>query len=205
MLSEKLIYWIGGSACAGKSTLAQAYADKYELKLYCCDDYFPKHLKKISEKKHPAMSKVATISFNEAFYTRKIDEQLSLYQQTFIEDFTFVINDLAEIPEKRIIVEGNQLLPSLVQPFLTNNHQAIWIIPTESFQREYYQKRVWIKDVLRETEDPEVAFDNWMKRDALFANLVYQEAIDLNLNVLKVDGRLTIGENFKVLENHFRC
>lgn len=197
------IYWIGGAACAGKSTLAQMYAEKYELELYSCDEYFEEHLKRISVVEQPAMYKVSTMNPNEAFYTREINEQLEVYIQSFKEDFSFVIDDLRKKTDQPIVVEGNQLLPSLVLPYLSNNHKAIWIIPTENFQREYYMKRSWIENILKNTEDSEVAFDNWMKRDALFANLVYQEASNLGLRVLLVDGRKNLYDNFKIIENHF--
>lgn len=135
------------------------------------------------------MYKVSTMNANEAFYTRNITEQLKVYIQSFNEDFPFVINDLKKIGDKPIVVKGNQLLPSLVFPFFNVNHKSLWIIPTGDFQREYYRKRDWIYNVLRNTDNPDIAFDNWMIRDSLFAKLVYQEATNLKLNLLQVDGK----------------
>ncbi|MFY0759698.1 hypothetical protein AB1K32_12540 [Metabacillus dongyingensis] len=203
MLRNEVVYWIGGSACAGKSTLAQMYAEKYQLELYSCDEHFNEHLKSISVKEQPAMYKVSTMNPNEAFYTRGIDEQLKVYIRSFKEDFSFVINDLNKRCDKPIVVEGNQILPSLVLPYLNKKHKAIWIIPTESFQRENYRKRNWINTVLSETNDPDVSFNNWMTRDALFAKFVLQEANDLNLNVLSIDGKKDLKENFKMIESYF--
>ena len=196
------IYWIGGSACAGKSTLAKMYAEKYGFELYCCDDNFNEHLKNITLNE-PAMCKVSKMNPNEAFVLRGIEEQLSVYIQSFKEDFSFVINDLAKKCKKPIVVEGNQLLPKLVSQYLNEKSKAIWIIPTEEFQREYYSKRIWMHNVLKETSNPNVAFNNWMTRDALFAKMVYQEANDLNLNVLLVDGSNDLTDNFIIVENCF--
>lgn len=204
MQSKETIYWIGGSACSGKSTLAKMYAEKYRLELYSCDDHFNSHVKTISMLTHPAMYKVATMSANEAFYIREIDEQVRVYIQSFQEDFSFVIKDLAKMGDIPIVVEGNQLLPSLVQPYLNDNHKAIWVIPSENFQREYYRRRNWIHEVLKNTENPEIAFTNWMTRDALFGKLVLQEAADLNLQIMHVDGSMDISRNFKIMEDHFK-
>jgi 2-phosphoglycerate kinase len=203
MQKKTAIYWIGGSACAGKSTLAQMYAEKYGFELYSCDDHFENHLQNITAVDQPAMYKVKTMDANIAFYTREVDEQLRVYIQSFKEDFSFVINDLAKMRDKPVVVEGNQLLPSLVLPYLNDQHKAIWIIPTERFQREYYKRRSWIETVIKETEDPDVAFNKWMTRDALFAELVYQEANDLELNVLQVDGSKDLIDNFKIVESYF--
>ncbi len=196
-----MIYWIGGSACAGKSTLATMLADKYEMALYSCDEHFNEHLKNISPITNPAMYKVSTMNANEAFYLRDIEEQLNVYKQSFIEDFQFVINDISNSNTSSIVVEGNQLLPSLVYPYLNKNQKAIWIIPTDDFQKKYYKKRDWLQGVLESTEDPAVSFDNWMKRDALFAKFVNQEVNYLKLQFLQVDGSKNIEENFNYIES----
>ncbi|OKP84836.1 hypothetical protein A3844_18810 [Paenibacillus helianthi] len=203
MLNNQVIYWIGGSSCAGKSTLAKMYAEKYELELYSCDEYFDRHLQDVATSEYPAMHKVSTMSPNEAFYTREVQEQLSVYIQVFIEDFSFVIKDLAKRKDKPVVVEGNQLLPSLVSAHLNEHHKAIWIIPTEQFQREQYSKREWIQGILQNTENPAVAFNKWMFRDALFSEFVQKSAFELQLNVLEVDGSNTLQENFRLIENLF--
>lgn len=197
-----MIFWIGGSSCSGKSTLAKMLADKHGLQYYSCDDHFYKHVQFISPEKHPAMKKVAEMHPNEAFYSRGLDDQLRVYIQSFQEDFSFVLQDLQEI-NKPVIVEGNQLMPSLAAPYIKENHKAIWLIPTEAFQRKYYQHRDWIKGVLKDTEDPEIAFNNWMKRDALFAKLVNEDAMSLGFKVLNVDGSSNLEENFIRIERFF--
>jgi hypothetical protein len=182
-------------------------AEKYEMELYACDDQFNEHLKFISELKHPGMYKVSKMKPNETFYTRSINEQLEVYIKSFKsfkEDFEFVINDLIAIGNKPIVVEGNQLLPSLVFHFLNEGQNAIWIVPTEEFQRKYYQKRDWMKDVLSYTDNPAIAFENWMTRDALFAKFVFQQANDLELNTLQVDDTKDLEENFQFIQRLFR-
>ena len=34
-----LIYWLGGSTCAGKSTISNVFSEKYGFTIYHCDDY----------------------------------------------------------------------------------------------------------------------------------------------------------------------
>ncbi|MFD1774978.1 hypothetical protein [Paenibacillus rhizophilus] len=111
--------------------------------------------------------------------------------------------DLEERSSLPIVVEGNQLLPSLVAPCLKSRHKAIWLIPTEPFQRHYYSQRDWIQEILNSTDDPAAAFDNWMSRDAGFADFVEQEARDLNLGVLKIDGSKDLQQTFQVVEEYF--
>ncbi|MDN4525145.1 hypothetical protein [Fictibacillus fluitans] len=204
MLENKNIYWLGGSSCAGKSTLAQMVAEQFHLKLYSCDEHFNGHLKEIDKTKQPAMYKVSSMTANEAFFNRSVDEQLRVYGQSFKEDFLFVINDLARLEDKEIVVEGNQLLPSLVLPYLKENHKAIWVVPTEYFQRKQYRKRSWMNEIIRETDEPETAFENWMTRDALFAKHIVKEAKQLKLNLLEVNGEKDIRENFNLVCKYLR-
>ncbi|MFC3749739.1 hypothetical protein [Paenibacillus sp. GCM10012306] len=200
---NQTIYWIGGSACSGKSTIAAKYAEKYGLDLYACDFHSEVHLKLISPQHHPAMHKSAVMDFNEAFCHTDPQEKLRHYIQFFMEDFLFVIEDLAaKRADRPIIVEGNQLLPCLVDPYLRSHshHRALWIVPSESFQREHYSQRPWIHDVLRQTDNPVMAFDNWMDRDASFARYVYREAAELHRHVIEVDGSVSLQENFEIVE-----
>ncbi|MNI93780.1 hypothetical protein D3C73_1517790 [compost metagenome] len=100
-------------------------------------------------------------------------------------------------------MEGNQLLPALVAPLLKKGDRGIWIVPAEQFQWEHYSKREWIQGILQETDDPEMAFRNWMWRDALFAERVKQEAAGLRLLLLEVDGSRTLQQNFELMEEYF--
>ncbi|WP_409291373.1 hypothetical protein [Peribacillus sp. SCS-37] len=204
MLQHKIIYWIGGSACAGKSTLAEMYCRKYNLPLYSCDEHFNRHLQLISEEHQPAMFKVSRMDADEAFYTRSRADQLRVYIQSFIEDFSFVAADLAKGEEEAIVVEGNQLLPSLVKPLLEEHHRAVWIVPHEEFQRKQYRRREWVPTVLASAADPEAALENWMVRDAMFASMVYKEAAGKKLNAMLVDGSRSLAKTFLELERLFQ-
>jgi len=113
---DRTIYWIGGSACAGKSTLAGRLAEKYSLALYACDEHYGDHLRRITEEAQPAMSRVSRMTMNEAFFTRPMAEQLNTYIGFLREDFSYVLSDLAELGAGPVVVEGNQLMPSLVAP-----------------------------------------------------------------------------------------
>lgn len=197
-------YWIGGSACAGKSTLARRFAEQHGYALYACDEHTKDHLQRITAEAQPAMHRVSRMTMNEVFYTRKVAEQLNTYIEYLQEDFRYVLGDLADGGSGPVVVEGNQLLPALVEPLLGQKDRAIWVIPSESFQREQYSKREWIHGLLQATEDPEHSFNQWMKRDALFAQKVKGEAEERKLKVLEVDGSRTLEQNYNELARWFR-
>lgn len=53
------IYYIGGSPCSGKSTIAEMIAKKYDLHYFKVDDYLDKYIAKGKEKGFPFSTKAS--------------------------------------------------------------------------------------------------------------------------------------------------
>ena len=117
-----------------------------------------------------------------------------------------IVDDLLALPRSTpIIAEGAALLPDLVSGLLPGRSRAVWIIPTESFQREHYtpEKRPFVNDILAHCQNPVLAFANWMDRDVEFAKRVAQQARGLGLEVVTVDGQRTIEQNAEMVAQCF--
>jgi hypothetical protein len=117
----------------------------------------------------------------------------------YSEHFSLVLEDLVaahDADEALVLVEGNQLLPPLVYPLLADPAHALWMVPTEAFQREVYPRRGdWVQQILGTCEDPELSLRNWMDRDVAFAHWVLDQARGLGLRTRVVDGDRTIEQN----------
>ncbi|GJM41486.1 MAG: hypothetical protein DHS20C20_17680 [Ardenticatenaceae bacterium] len=196
MLSEfDHIYWLGGSPCAGKSSIAQKLCEQFGLHLYHCDSQFEQHLKQVTPKTAPTIHHLHQLSCDE-LWLRPVAEQLRTEITYHEEQFQMILADLQKLPtETKILVEGAVLMPTAVSPYLHQNHQAIWIIPTASFQRHHYAQRPWVQGVLKDCGQPDLAFENWMQRDIAYAKWIRQETAVHELNCLVVDGSYTIEEN----------
>ena len=79
----------------------------------------------------------------------------------------------------------------------------ICVVPTNEFQYENFSKRSWVEHYLEGCSDKKLAFENWMKRDYLFASSVIKDATQLSYSTLVVDGMKSVDENFMVIENVF--
>ena len=77
------------------------------------------------------------------------------------------------------------------------------MVPTAQFQRKHYGQRPWVADVLRDCSDPEQAFDNWMRRDELFARWVRRSALFHGLQTIIVDGSYDINAHAQMAAQHF--
>ncbi len=68
-----------------------------------------------------------------------------------------------------IVTEGAAYTPQVMGQYGADDY--ISIVPTPAFQISHYREREWVPYILRDCTDREKAFDNWMKRDILFATV----------------------------------
>ena len=96
------------------------------------------------------------------------DEEWRFYE----EIFPYVTSYLIKNQDKALLVEGAGLLPHLIKSLEE---------PAVSY-------------LLEGTSNPEQAFENWMQRDILFAQMVRKEAQKLGYPSLMTDGSQSIGK-----------
>lgn len=59
------VYWIGGSPCAGKSTIADTLSASFGLTVYRCDDAYVPHQALITPERQPIFSRLAAATCDE--------------------------------------------------------------------------------------------------------------------------------------------
>jgi adenylate kinase family enzyme len=200
------VLWMGGSPCSGKSSIAETLANRYGLTLYRCDDAFWEHMEHADPDRHPTLHKLNQTAWNE-IWMRPVDVQIAEEMKCYYEEFDMLLDDLLEYPRSTpVLAEGAALLPDLVSGLLPDDRRAIWIVPTAAFQRAHYtpEQRPWVKDILKQCQDATQAFQNWMDRDAGFANQVSTRVRELGFRLIEVDGERTIEENTEMVADHFR-
>ena len=91
------LYWIGGSPCAGKSTVAQGLADRYNLHYYQCDAWFPDHQQRASPIYQPTLQRLAALSCDE-IWLPPVADQVARVQAIYREEFAMILDDLRTWP-----------------------------------------------------------------------------------------------------------
>ena len=198
------VLWLGGSPCAGKSSIGEILAQRFSLDVYHVDEAFEAHAQRVSPAHQPALTKWNGCSWNER-WIQPVDDLVQNVIACYQEHFALVYEDILKNSKKKsLIVEGAALLPRQVASVLPNRSQAIWLIPSADFQRAHYSEREWARVIVAQCDQPDVAFHNWMERDIRFAEWVEAEAIALDLAVLRVDGKRTLEENAQSVAAHFQ-
>ncbi len=200
MLSH--VYWLGGSPCSGKSSIADLLAAKHGMGVYRCDDAYFRHQTVISSEAQPVFSRLAHASCDELWMrpvAQQVRDELALYR----EEFPLILADLTARPRSRpLIAEGAALLPELLAG-LGVARRAIWVVPTAAFQQTHYARRDWRHDVLRDCTDRDRAWRNWMARDVGFARRVARDARERGFRVLVVDGSRSLDDTAFTVEQHY--
>src|SRR5450432_2340819 len=133
------IYWLGGSPCAGKTSIADALAQTYGFQIYHCDIAFFRHEKIVTPEKHPVLYKLAHLTSEQLWIERPVKQQIAEEIALYCEEFPLILADLLSLSTSRpVLVEGVALLPACVKPLLVNPQQALWIVPTREFQLYHY-------------------------------------------------------------------
>jgi hypothetical protein len=183
----KPVYYLGGSPCSGKSTVAELVCQRYGLTYLRSDDRIDHYLATVTADAFPIAASLRDLSCNELWMQsphQMARKEIALYRELW----SLLWDEIERLP-KPVLVEGAALLPCLV------TGTAVYMVPTAEFQLHHYRQRAWVKDVLSGCDDPERAFANWMGRDMLFGRWVRQQAVAYDYDVLVVDGKTTIEDN----------
>ena len=201
----KKIWWIGGSPGAGKTSLAKALGEKYNLYVYHCDEHYKQHIACSTQKEHPTIHRLAPMSEDE-FWMRPVEQQYTDAIEFYQEEFKIMMNNISVLlhQESSIIIEGTIVMPQLLTELNIPKERAIWLVPTSDFQRKQHLTRGdWVYNILSQCKNPSVALENWMQRDEIFAQNIINICIDKALPCYIVDGSLNKLEIFKLIEQYF--
>jgi hypothetical protein len=199
------VLWLGGSPCSGKSSIAQALARRYGAAVYHCDDHWQAHCALVTPEAQPQMWRASRMSWDE-LWGRDVASLLADELAIYAEEFPMIVADLRRQVQAHglVIAEGAALLPGHVARHVADARQAIWLTPTEAFQRRIYPQRgPWVQQILAQCTEPDVAFARWMDRDIAFARHVAAQAEAAGLRALWVDGKSTLAENTRTVEEWF--
>ncbi len=204
-MTKTKIYFIGGSPCSGKSTIAQMIADMYGMYYFKVDDYLDEYTEKGRIKGKEICTKLGGMT-SQQIWMREPQIQCEEELQYYREVFEFSLDDLSKIDApKGIITEGAAYLPELMRQSGIENNHYICITPTKKFQLSHYnlQERPFINYVLEGCIDKEKAFENWMNRDILFAESIRNQCEVTDYHSILMEGTVEVELTFSKVCTYF--
>lgn len=195
------MYWICGSPCAGKSSIAALLAARHGLVHFERDAGTDRRLARMAASPPPAFAELTELGTCERL-ARPPHWQASREVSFYHEQFDFLLEEIPASP--RVLIEGADLLPELLWRIGVPPERAIWVVPTPEFQLSTYRRRDWVAPYMKDCADPAQAFAYWMRRDILFARHVRQQAAALGGTVVVVDGSRSVAEIADLIGDHSR-
>jgi hypothetical protein len=198
------VLWVGGSVCAGKSSVATVLAERYRLRVYHFDRQEPFHIYRSVPEHEPHLIAFMAMTMDQRWVLRSPDEMARQSIAQWSEDrFPMVVDDLLGLPGTGpIIAEGAGLFPAQVEPLLSDTRAAIWLIGSAEFIRQVRSVRGEAGGVANLTSDPPRAFENLVARDLLMAQYARREADLCGLTIVDVDAQ-NVADIADKVEQHF--
>ncbi|HYU35039.1 MAG TPA: hypothetical protein VEW48_23045 [Thermoanaerobaculia bacterium] len=186
------VLWLGGSACAGKTSVARLLAAQHSLTLYSCDDHFEEHHRRADPARHPHFLRLMGRPMEE-LWAHPAEVQAEELLRFYEDEMEMILEDLKTLPGP-VLAEGVGLLPERIAA-VCPDPSALWLISTPGFRRKVYPQRgTFVSKLLARCADPGAAFARWMERDDLIARHLEAEAGRLWLPTLTVDGSQSVEE-----------
>ena len=202
------VYFINGTAYAGKSTMVRLLAEKHNG-IECGENYHDRLMYLIDEVNQPNLKYFETMSGWQEFLNRSPEEYYDWMKGVSEEASELEIIELIRRSEegKPIFVDTNISLEMLHQ-ISDYNHVAVMVSPQSMSVGRFFdrpdQEKQFLLSKIKEAENPIKTMQNFK---ACIAKINSQEEYDKFVNsgffVFKRDGSKTIDETLEILEQHF--
>lgn len=181
-MAERLRFWIGGSTCSGKSTLARELAEAAGWAVHGIDDRWDDHLSALPGS---VTERVGAMVTSERL-ARPAQAQADDVWVIAEERWPLVLDEVSAVAEG-LVVEGEAILPARLAELGVPTTDAIFLAIAPAARRERYRSREWARELIAECPDPHAAFEAWMLRDDLTGERICAEARANGYAVVDVD------------------
>ena len=167
----KNVYFITGTAYAGKSTMVRMLADRYDM-IFCGENYHSKVSDVVANpEQQPDISYINNLTDWKAFVTRSPEEYERWIYSTAKEAAEFEVAELIAISrEKKVIVDTN--IPVDVLKEISDYHHVAVMLSPQSMSVERFFDRTdpdkqFLLNVIQSCEDSEAVMENYRQGLAL--------------------------------------
>jgi hypothetical protein len=87
------VYWIGGSPCSGKRSIAEALAATYGFQRYQTDNAYVRHAMIVRAKRQPGFHKLTRLA-DDALWMRALEEQVVEEVARYHAEFPLILDHL---------------------------------------------------------------------------------------------------------------
>ena len=204
----KNVYFINGTAYAGKSTMVRMLAQKHNG-IECGENYHDKLMYLIDIENQPHLKYFDTMSSWQEFINRTPEEYDNWIQGCAKEAAELEILELIRLSqsEKKIFVDTNISIEKLHQ-ISDYIHVAIMVSPQSMSVERFFdrpdQEKQFLLSQIMKSENPKKTLENFKACIAkVNSKEHYDEFVNSGFFVFKRDDTKTLDETLEIIENHF--
>ena len=205
----KNVYFINGTAYAGKSTMVKLLAEKYNG-IACEENYHDVRIKDLDKDEFPALAYTRDLK-DWRHFIRRTPEEYKAWIDDVIKECTIIELEILEElskQDKKIFVDTN-IPVSILKEISDEEHVLIMLADPEISVNRFFERpdreKQFLYQLLLEEDDVEFAMENFRNGLKLINSYEnYNELLNSGFNVIKRDDNRTIEETLYLVENVFK-
>lgn len=167
----KNVYFITGTAYAGKSTIVKMLADRYDM-IFCGENYHSKISDTIAtQETHPNISYINNLTDWKDFVTRTPEEYERWIYSTGREAAEFEIAELISISQNKKVIVDTSIPVDILKEISDYDHVAIMLSPQSMSVERFFDRsdpdKQFLLNVINSCENPEAVMENYRNGLAL--------------------------------------
>ena len=167
----KNVYFITGTAYAGKSTTVKMLADRYDM-IFCGENYHAKISNSIATKEtHPDISFINNLNDWKDFVTRTPEEYERWMYNTGREAAEFEIAELIAISQNKKVIVDTNIPIDILKEISDYEHVAVMLSPLSMSVERFFDRddpdKQFLLNVIKQCDNPEAVMENYKQGLAL--------------------------------------
>ena len=203
------VYFLIGTACGGKTTMANAIANKYGY-IHFNDNYHEENFKnyeKILDERYKDSSEY-TESQNydwEHHFNRPPEEYNASLKKGYLEYIEYAIIEIIKMSQKNVVVADMWLPCDLTKQIVSYNRVACLLVPPELIIKDYYERDDHrdIYEAIMRLKDPEKALENMNNVMRYGVQTTINDVMQSGLFYIIRNENSTVENTLDMLERHF--
>jgi deoxyadenosine/deoxycytidine kinase len=161
------VYFVNGTAYAGKSTIVKMIADR--LGFYFCGENYnlEQVLTKVTPKEYPNLCYFKTMKSWEENVSRTPQEYDAWITGGQVEITPFEIEDLIEVSKNQKVIVDTNIQVDILHKISDYNHVAILLSPQCMSVNDFFNRKdpdkLFILEQIKKTENPKLTLENFGK------------------------------------------
>ncbi len=200
------VYFLTGTACAGKTTMCKALADKYGFTFYNsnhrADDFIS--WEGICDIQYQKVSAQKTTDW-EYFFNRPTEEYLEWLEQVGAEHLEYALIEIIKLAQGNTVVTDLGISVDLLKQISTPERIACLTTSPDFIVRDFYNRDDHrdIYECIMSLKNPQQSLENNQKVLKASCLQITDEVLRSGLYCIHRDENSTVGKTLALLEKHF--